>query len=33
MLNDCIIGVCKDNEDACYRFHICAGNGWDISKA
>ncbi len=30
---DRAIGTCRLNDEACYRYHICFGNGWNIVKA
>jgi hypothetical protein len=33
MLNDCIIGVCRNSEEECYKYHVCSVSGWDTIKA
>lgn len=30
MLMDKAVGVCRMNDEACFRYHICTGNGWKI---
>ena len=33
MVNDCIIGVCRGNEESCLKYHLHAGSGWDVTKS
>jgi len=33
MLLDCLIGVCKEGYDDCYKYHVCNASGWDSVKA